>query len=135
MKKCLVSACLTGLATRYDGKTKLSQPCMQFMQDHYFIPVCPEQLGGLPTPRTAAEITGGDGFDVLKGKAAVMDRLGNDVTAQFVRGAEMALTIAKFHDITTCYCKSRSPSCALGGVTGVTTALLLHNGIEVIEFE
>jgi len=135
MKKCLVSACLTGLATRYDGTTKLSPSCMQYMQNYLFIPVCPEQLGGLPTPRTAADITGGNGFDVLKGKAAVVDRSGIDVTAQFVRGAEMALTIARFHNITTCCFKSRSPSCARNGVIGVTAALLLNNGIEVIEFE
>ncbi|PID71985.1 MAG: hypothetical protein CSB34_04885 [Desulfobulbus propionicus] len=135
MKKCLVSACLTGLATRYDGKTKLSPPCMAHVRNHFFIPVCPEQLGGLATPRTAADIIGGNGFDVLKGKAVVVDRNGEDVTAQFIKGAEMTLTIARFHDITTCYFKARSPSCALNGVTGVAAALLLNNGITIIEFE
>ena len=134
VEKCLVSACLTGLTTRYDGKSKKSQSCMHCLKKTLWIPVCPEQLGGLPTPRAAASIIGGNGFDVLKGTATVQDCNNNDVTSNFIHGAELVLSIAQSQDITTCYLKARSPSCAINDNAGVTAALLMQHGIKVLEF-
>jgi uncharacterized protein YbbK (DUF523 family) len=130
----LVSACLTGLCTRYDGLSKPSPACMERLAGHNWIPVCPEQLGGLPTPRTVADLVGGDGHDVLKGRASVIDRQGRDVTNQFIHGARQCLAIAQAQKITTALLKARSPSCGLTPNIGVTAALLTTNGIKVIEF-
>ena len=133
-KKCLVSACLTGMCTRYDGLSKCSPSCLLQLADYFWIPVCPEQLGGLPTPRPAAALVNGDGHDVLAGLAQVRDRNGHDVSAAFIRGAVMVLAIARAHNIERCYLKSGSPSCGLSPYPGVTAALLLAHGIEVISF-
>ena len=80
MKIYLASACLLGLKTRYDGRIVPSDTCREAVAGAVCIPVCPEQLGGLPTPRVAADLTGGDGNDVLSGKAKVITRDGQDVT-------------------------------------------------------
>ena len=113
------------------------------------IPVCPEQLGGLKTPRAGCGILGGDGKDVLSGKAKVLDRRGEDLTENFIRGAEETLKIAKLYDIKKAIFKQGSPSCGSGLVfrwkeengkwrncrrkgNGVTTALLKRSGIEVL---
>lgn len=108
---------------------------MHCLQKTLWIPVCPEQLGGLPTPRAAASIIGGNGFDVLNGTAKVWDCNNNDVTSNFIHGAELILSIARSQDITTCYLKSRSPSCAINDNAGVTAALLMQHGIKVLEFD
>lgn len=109
--------------------------------------VCPEEDGGLGTPRPPAEIVGGDGHDVLDGKARVVTKQGGDVTAEYVRGAELALAAARQAGATTAVLKSRSPSCGKGCVydgsftatlaegDGVTAALLRRNGIEVLTDE
>ncbi|XOF35040.1 MAG: DUF523 domain-containing protein [Candidatus Electrothrix sp. YB6] len=133
MKQCLVSSCLTGLCTRYDGRSKPDARCQQYLNDFHYIPVCPEQLGGLPTPRIAAELTGGDGTDVLHGRAKVITLDDRDVSRQFIAGAEAVLKIARDQHIELALLKAGSPSC---GVTqlGVTAALLLACGIRVIEF-
>ena len=133
-EKCLVSACLVGLCTRYDGCSKPNTICLQALQNFHYIPVCPEQLGGLSTPRTAAVLTGGDGREVLKGLASVVNRNGLDVSRQFITGAEAVLEIARAQNIRLAMLKARSPSCGLSPVTGVTAALLLDNNIRVIEF-
>ncbi len=131
---CLVSACLVGLCTRYDGITKAHSGCLIQLQPFSWIPICPEQLGGLPTPREAADIVGGDGRDVLAGKAKVVTGRGIDVTASFIRGAEQILHIARLQNITTAFLKARSPSCAVLGKIGVTAALLESSGITLTEF-
>ena len=129
----LVSACLTGLCTRYDGLSKPSPACIKQLTGYRWIPICPEQLGGLPTPRTAADLVGGNGHDVLTGQASVIDRQGRDVTSQFIHGANQCLAIARAQGITTALLKARSPSCGLSPKIGVTAALLAANGIKVIE--
>ncbi len=129
----LISACLTGMCTRYDGKSKRNNDCMQEIKDNLWIPVCPEQLGGLQTPREPADILGGDGYDVLDGKAQVITRSGQDVTEQFIRGAKLVLDIASQQNITSVILKARSPSCALHGKIGVTAALLQRQGLTLIE--
>lgn len=130
---CLVSACLAGLCTRYDGRLRYSADCMRSLAGRPWIPVCPEQLGGLATPRTAADLTGGDGRDVLAGKASVITRDGHDVTRQFILGAQQCLAIVRAQNIRTAFLKSLSPSCGLGPRIGVTAALLEQHGVKIIE--
>ena len=130
---CLVSACLVGLCTRYDGQTKESPDFLSQINGTDWIPVCPEQLGGLPTPREAADLCGGDGMDVLAGKAKVVTKSGMDLTAEFIRGAEQVLQIARLQHITKAFLKARSPSCAVHGRIGVTAALLKSAGIQLTE--
>lgn len=96
----LVSACLVGLCTRYDGKTKPDPDCITFLEKSTWIPVCPEQLGGLSTPRPAADIIDGDGRDVLQGRARVCTKDGADVTTSFTKGARQVLKIALLQDIS-----------------------------------
>ncbi len=131
---CLVSACLVGLCTRYDGKTKTNTDFLAQINKTGWIPVCPEQLGGLPTPREAADIIGGDGYDVLAGTARVVTRSGVDLTAEFILGAKQVLQLANLQNISKAVLKARSPSCAVLGKIGVTAALLQSAGIEVTEF-
>ena len=130
----LVSACLVGLCTRYDGKVKANTACLDFLAGHCYIPVCPEQLGGLPTPRPAADITGGDGFAVLLGDASVCTKDGDDLSIPFTQGAKQVLQIAQSQAVTAVCLKARSPSCAVHGTTGVTAALLSKHGFKLIEF-
>ncbi len=134
LKKCLVSSCLTGLYCRYDGKSKPELKCLQRLESMHWIPVCPEQLGGLPTPRVAAELIRGDGFDVLSKTAKVVDKTGNDVSKELIRGARQVLSIAKAQQIELAFLKSRSPSCGVNAITGVTSALLIREGITCVEF-
>ena len=130
----LVSACLLGNNCRYDGK---SVPCRQVMdlaQKHRLFPVCPEQMGGLPTPRLPSEI--------VNGKVLRSD--GVSVDGEYRRGAEAALKTVLDNGITLAIMKSASPSCGNGrihngrfdgGMTdgdGITTALLREYGITVI---
>ncbi len=129
----LISACLLGLATRYDGK-RLEEPLIESLKERYLlIPACPEQLGGLPTPRPAAEILEGDGFSVLSGKARVVNRRGQDVTEAFLRGAGEVLRICRTLGIKRAFLKAKSPSCGLSPAAGVTAALLFLEGLEITE--
>lgn len=116
-------------------------------QGYNLIPVCPEQLGGLATPREPAEIQNGTARDVLEGKAKVMNKQGVDVTEQYVSGAKETLKIARLYSCTAAILKSRSPSCGCGSIydgsftgrlkegNGVCAQLLLDNGIEVMSEE
>ena len=130
----LVSSCLVGLCTRYDCQLKASQECISSLHGKPWAPVCPEQLGGLTTPREAADIHGGDGFDVLEGKACVLTKSGVNVTTLFIHGAEQVLLIAKAQPVDTIYLKSRSPSCGVDPTAGVTAALLLRHGYRLLQF-
>ncbi len=130
----LVSSCLVGLCTRYDGKLKTNDHCLNRLSGAVWIPVCPEQLGGLPTPREAADIIGGNGEDVLSGTAKVITKSGKDVTDHFISGAKQVLNIASHQDVQSIFLKSRSPSCGVRGRTGVTAALLKQHGFELEEF-
>ncbi len=148
MKLC--SACLLGIKCRYDGKYKPNKKVLELAKKEILIPVCPEQLGGLSTPRRACGIRGGDGLKVLLGNAKVINRNEKDITDKFVLGAKETLMIAKILNIKEAILKQGSPSCG-SGVTfqwkkredgkwsnrrrkgdGVTTALLKENGIKVI---
>ncbi|MFC1845291.1 DUF523 domain-containing protein [Thermodesulfobacteriota bacterium] len=135
MKIYLASACLMGLQTRYDGETIQSAACKKAVAGEVCIPVCPEQLGGLPTPRVAADLVGGDGHDVLAGNARVITRNGEDVTRNFILGAKQVLKIARQNDVTRIFLKARSPSCGIKPNIGVTAALLKQTGFEVVEMD
>ncbi|MFQ6010229.1 MAG: DUF523 domain-containing protein [Candidatus Aenigmatarchaeota archaeon] len=145
MKIC--SACLLGLKCRYDGKSKPNERVIELSKEEVLIPVCPEQLGGLPTPRIPSEIQGYSGEDVLDGKCKVMNNKGEDVTEQFIRGAYEVMEVAKKYDVKEFISKQKSPSCGCGKIydgtfsgkliegNGVTTALLKRNGIKVMREE
>jgi len=130
----LVSACLAGFCTRFDGKLKPSESCRLALADGIWIPVCPEQLGGLSTPRPAADIVGGDGEDVLAGRAPVINAAGVNVTENFLGGAEQVLALARSQPVTAIFLKAGSPSCGLTPKIGVAAALLLSCGFTVREF-
>ena len=90
----IVSACLLGVKCRYDGDSRPEERLLSLISENIFVPVCPEQLGGLPTPRSPAEIVHGDGSDVLNGRAEIIDSTGKNVTEQFLKGAEEVRKIA-----------------------------------------
>lgn len=140
-EKTLVSACLLGVKCRYDGRHAKSGVVDQLAEEMDLIPVCPEQLGGLSTPRPAVQLEGGDGHTLFDGGATVREvESGDDRTREMLAGAEAALTIARFHNVRRAYLHARSPSCGCGMIyregalaegDGVTTALLKRNGITV----
>ncbi len=129
----IVSACLAGFPCRYDGKARPCAQVVELVRAGKAIPVCPEQLGGLPTPRTSCEIRDG----------RVVDAEGYDRTEAFRRGARAVLRIAQTYGATEALLQSRSPSCGSGWIydgsftktltagDGVTARLLKENGIQV----
>lgn len=129
----LVSACLLGLATRYDGRSKPCPRLAALLAGRFVVPFCPEQLGGLATPRPPADLVGGDGFDVLHGRAVVRTRQGGDVTPAFLRGAREVCFLASRYRVAAVFLKARSPSCGLAPA-GVTAALLRRYGYPLIEW-
>ncbi|MEE9543010.1 MAG: DUF523 domain-containing protein [Thermodesulfobacteriota bacterium] len=138
----IISACLVGVNCRYDGQDAYSKEAAE-IEGALLIPICPEQLGGLSTPRLRAEITEGDGTEVLSGKARVLDSEGTDITKRFKLGAEEVLKITRLTGAKKALLKEKSPSC---GVTiikkdgekikgmGVLAALLKREGIEIVGF-
>ena len=143
----LVSACLLGFNCRYDGTSAREPKLFKLAKKEQLVPICPEQLGGLPTPREPAWIVGGDGSDVLQSGAKVISRSGDDVTENFRRGAEEALRVAKLFGAKGAILKARSPSCGCGKIRepfsfdnlkdgdGVAAALLKKNGVKVVSEE
>ena len=143
-QKVLVSRCLLGHRVRYDGGASGPYGQLARWQDEgRIIALCPEVAGGLPTPRAPAEIPGGQGLDVLNGKAPVITSEGEDVTAAFMDGAQQALALVNRHGIRVAIRKANSPSCgnvqtydgSFSGVKvegqGVTAALLAGAGVQV----
>jgi uncharacterized protein YbbK (DUF523 family) len=134
MKNLIISACLIGCRTRYNGETSQIPELEELKKKYCLIPVCPEQLGGLATPRDPAEIRDG----------RVVSKKGRDVTAEFEKGAEEVLRLAKLFDCDTAILKERSPSCGYGRVydgtfsgtltdgSGLTAGLLAENGIRIL---
>ncbi|HHY74693.1 MAG TPA: DUF523 domain-containing protein [Bacillus bacterium] len=140
----LVSSCLAGLKVRYNGAHCLDKTVSELVKANKAVTVCPEVLGGLTTPREPAEIVGGDGNDVLNGKAKVITKTGEDVTDCFLKGAYTVLQKAKEIKATIVVLKENSPSCGSSMIyngefsgkkiagNGVAAALLKRNGIQVI---
>ncbi len=140
--KVMISACLLGIRCRYDGKHSLCPYLADFVNSIPFIPFCPEQLGGLPTPRPPANMTGGDGRDILSGRSNVVNIEGEDITDAFKKGAEESLKLARLTGATMAIMKDKSPSCGLrtpycekpsGFGIGVTAAFFESNGIKIFE--
>ncbi|MBC1369477.1 DUF523 domain-containing protein [Listeria welshimeri] len=139
-----VSACLAGIACRYDGKDKEITKIKQMVENGEAIPFCPEVIGGLLTPRNPAEIVGGDGDDVWLNRAKVMDNQGIDVTEEYKYGVSLTLAKLKELGITQIIMKEKSPSCGSCAIydgtfsekikdgTGVAAALFQMNGIKII---
>lgn len=133
MENILVSACLLGVSCRYDGKSKPNENVIALKDRYNIIPVCPEIMGGLPTPRTASEI---QGCQVVMGD-------GTNVTKEYRKGAEEVLRLCRLFGCKRAVLKEKSPSCGFGKVydgtfsgklidgNGITAKLLIENGIEV----
>ena len=133
----VVSACLAGLPCRYDGRTNLKPEVAALVASGLAVPVCPEELGGLPTPRTPSELR--------DGRVVAADE--RDVTAEFTAGAEAALYIAEEYGCCAAVLKARSPSCGCGRIydgtfsrtlidgNGLFAELLLKKGFEVFTEE
>lgn len=133
-EKILVSACLLGIDCKYSGGNNLNEKVLSYIADKEVIPICPEILGGLSTPRPPSEIIG----------EKVMNNENKDVTREYRKGAEEALKIAKLFNVKKALLKAKSPSCGCGKIydgtfsstlidgDGITTRLFKENGIEVI---
>ena len=133
--KIMVSACLLGENCKYSGGNNRHEKVLAFLKGHEVIPVCPEVMGGLPTPRPPAEIVCG----------TVINRDGVNVDKEYRRGAERALEIAQREQIDLAILQSRSPSCGVKQIydgtfsgtkisgQGVTARLLAENGFRVLD--
>lgn len=131
-----ISACLLGCSCRYDGKSKpIPEKILALLKTDTLIPVCPEILGGLPTPRIPAERRG----------ERVINRSGQDVTAEYERGATEVLRLARLYRADGVILRDKSPSCGTNGIydgtfsgtlcdgMGVCAALLYHAGIRIFD--
>ena len=137
MKPILVSACLLGAACKYSGGDNLCPKVAALVEKYHLVPVCPEQLGGLPTPRTPAE----------RQRDRVITKDSRDVTNAYLRGAQEALKLATLFGCDIAILKARSPSCGAHGIYdgsftgtvipgfGVTAELLEASGIRIITEE
>ncbi|MEG0629037.1 MAG: DUF523 domain-containing protein [Enterococcus sp.] len=142
-----ISACLGGIACRYDGQSNTIPELRQLVDDGLAILICPEVLGGLPVPRRPAEIQKGDGFDVWRNQARVVDTDGEDVTELFKQGAVKAYNEIEKLQINGLILKERSPSCGSGLIydgsfsgnriagVGVATAYFIQQGLKVYSEE
>jgi len=141
----IVSACLLGINCVFDGSSNINKRILELKEKHILIPICPEQLGGLSTPRDPQDIIQGSGEDVLLGKAKVVTINGKDVTEIFKKGASEVLEVAKLNKVKIAIFKENSPSCGVHFIynvkqnqkyktsgKGVTTALLLENNLQIL---
>jgi len=145
VEKILISACLLGKKVRYDGKIlPVSDNLLErWMAEGRVIAVCPEVDAGMSIPRAPAEITDGTGYDVLAGTAEVLIENGDEVSAIFKKGAQLALALCQQHNIKVAVLTEGSPSCGSSSIydgsftrqkitgVGVTVALLKQHGIDV----
>lgn len=140
MKLILCSACLLGIKTKYDGTHNFNKEIVKLSKNCLLLPVCPEQLGGLPTPRERALIKGEE----------VINESGKNVTKNYKKGARQVLKMAKMFNIKEAILKQRSPSCGCGQIyeynkdfeikkiirgDGVTTRILKENGLKILSEE
>ncbi|GAA5445961.1 hypothetical protein Misp06_04168 [Microbulbifer sp. NBRC 101763] len=145
MTQILVSSCLLGCAVRYNG-TDVEVYNSDFdwlVETQEIVPLCPEVAAGLPIPRAPAEISGGNGADILAGAARVIGSEKKDLTDQFLLGAKLALKLCRRHNIRYAVLTENSPSCGSGYIydgsfsgkkivgVGVVSALLEKSGIQV----
>lgn len=138
----IVSSCLLGVNAKYNGTaSNKNELLMKYCHLGKYLPVCPEQLGGLGTPRKPVEIIGGSGEDIIRGLRKAKNSLQEDVTKEFTRGAEETLRLAQLFQVKAAILKERSPSCGVHKIyngefsheiragSGVTAELLRQNGI------
>lgn len=141
-ERVLVSACLLGRECRHDARHKLDRVLERELEARGFVavPFCPEEHGGLGTPRPSSWLESTSASEVLHGRGRVVAESGADVTAQFVAGARGALELCTRNGIRRAFLKEKSPSCGvcqthvagkLVNGPGVTTELLKRNGVEV----
>ena len=140
----LISACLCGVNCKYNGLNNYNEICDKLFTSGKAILVCPEQLGGLPTPRIPSEIIGESSNILNNNNGSVIDKNGNDVTPQFVKGAKETLQIAKKLNIKKAILKDGSPSCGVNYIyngnfngskikgMGITAQLLKESSIDII---
>jgi len=143
----LISACLCGINCKYSGENNLNEDCLTLLEQDQAILICPEQLGGLTTPRDPGEIIGDAKSIITKGIGKVITKEGEDVTAAFLRGAKETIKIAKASGTLAAILKDGSPSCGCNYIydgtftgekiegEGITCAMLKEEGIEVISDE
>ncbi|GAA0718354.1 DUF523 domain-containing protein [Clostridium malenominatum] len=139
----LISACLCGVNCKYSGGNNEHREILDLFKNEEVVLVCPEQLGGMETPRLPHEIVGGTGKDVIEHRAKVLSKEGDDSTEKFLKGAYETLNIAKLYNAKVAILKAKSPSCGAGKIydgtfssnsingNGVTAELLIKNGIKV----
>lgn len=149
MEKILVSACLLGHKVRYNGTDAAGTNDLleRWRSEGRLVPFCPEVAGGFPVPRPPAEISGGEGGDVLDGESRVIEEGGKDVSEYFQAGAELTLREVRRQNIRVAVLKEDSPSCGSSRIydgsfsgrsrpgQGVTTALLEDHGVRVFSEE
>ncbi|MGM0499081.1 MAG: DUF523 domain-containing protein [Bacillota bacterium] len=135
----IVSSCLAGINCRYDGENNLNEKVAKLVKEGKAIPVCPEMLGGLETPRDRSEIV-----KDKNGDRKVVTENGKDVTTEFIKGAMKTAAIAKIVEADKAVMKKKSPSCGYGEIydgtfsnnlvegNGITVELLIENGVEII---
>ena len=145
--RVIVSACLAGVACTHEAEAKTRTWAVQLVAEGRAVLVCPEVAGGLPIPRPAAEIVGGEGADVLNGRAKVISETGEDVTQNYLAGARKAAEAARVAGAQIAILKARSPSCGCGAIhsgtfdgelrpgDGVTAAMLKQKGLKVVSDE
>jgi len=133
----IVSACLAGVPCRYDCKAKERSQIREWVEQGLAVAVCPEQMGGLSTPRPPAEIQG----------EKVITIHGADVTAEYQAGAKAAFQVAQSNQATEAYLKSKSPMCGVGRIydgsfqghttlgNGVFAQMLVDAGLKVYEID
>jgi len=142
-KTIIISACLAGVKCRYNSQDAYNDILLDELNQYLIIISCPEVLAGLPTPRNACNIHGGDGNDVLKGTAKIIGMDGKDYTNAYIEGARKVLEIALKFQIKKAYLRKNSPSCGNGQIysedgtklihgDGVLSALLKQNQIDII---
>lgn len=137
----LISACLVGINCKYNGKNNYNEKALDLVKKGIAISICPEQLGGLTTPRNPSEIR------IIDNKVHVIDNKNNDVTKEFEKGANEVLKLAKNLKVDKVILKSKSPSCGIGKIydgtfsnnlidgNGILANLLIDNNIEVVDIE
>ena len=123
-----VSACLAGVKTRHDGTSRTHETVMRLIADKKAVPLCPEVLGGRPIPRETIEIIGGDGHDVLSGRARVLDKDGKDHTAEILAGVDIFMKAVKRFKADTVILKTKSPTCGNGQIYDGTFGRRLFTG-------
>lgn len=143
----IISACLCGVNCKYNGKNNLKQGVEKLLKQGILIPVCPEQLGGMETPREPHEIVNSTASEVLDGKGKVLSKTYKDSTDKFIKGAYETLKIAKSLGVKEAILKSNSPSCGFGTIyngnfsgekirgNGVTAELLKRENIKIYNEE